>query len=636
MEATRSRNEFESDMQDVASRHLSELYKLWTEMGYESEELIHRMSTAKTYIDDTYDRMVEEERGHMDTILNQIQKLGKERQNLMKELGKKYSQDEDKYNNSQLTYLQIVRDLKQDVEGYQIEKDKRMVEVNDLHNDDEIVSDAVGEPVYKLIPKTIPTDKEMQELKDHIKRMKNMKIHRLAKFESAKNQILQLYTELDCEPNNTIERTMICGAIDEVILSTTNLNAIEKMLASLQGELDANRDIMDKMVEKTKLLCKRLDIDDSQYLEMVGYSRRHLKEFESRLDELEEMKMAHLSKFVEKSRQELRSLWDKCYCGQEQRNAFSLISSTDYNEEMLDEHENEVQRLKSYLEANSGIFDKINEWQCWFDKKKAIHDRSKDPNRLFARRKNNLLQEQNEEKEAKRMFPRMERELKEMVQHYDDHHDAKFSLMGIPFDDYISEIKSELEIDAKIDQQERKEHKRKLLEHETMYGAGKNLTPIINQTRTPNKSRRMDSKSRLHTPGSMRKFASVDRLGVSSSSKRAGAQLNPQSKRMRMNENSIIAGNLQSTIQSVDSTVSYKDLDVISSTFIKESKLYQPGSAARKTPLGSRQLKSSTPVRSNLRTPIADNTFKTPQSRARLVDSKSRNLRSGSKIPFLF
>ena len=65
-----------------------------------------------------------------------------------------------------------------------------------------------------------------------------MKIHRLAKFDSAKNQILQLYTELDCEPNNTIERTMICGAIDEVILSTTNLNAIEKMLASLQVSLN--------------------------------------------------------------------------------------------------------------------------------------------------------------------------------------------------------------------------------------------------------------------------------------------------------------------------------------------------------------------------------------------------------------
>ena len=69
--------------------------------------------------------------------------------------------------------------------------------------------------------------------------------------------------------------------------------------------------------------------------------------------------MAHLSKFVEKSRQELRGLWDQCYFGQEQRNAFRAMCSTDYNEEMLDEHENEVERLKGFLKENSEIFEKV-------------------------------------------------------------------------------------------------------------------------------------------------------------------------------------------------------------------------------------------------------------------------------------
>ena len=72
-------------------------------------------------------------------------------------------------------------------------------------------------------------------------------------------------------------------------------------------------------------------------------------------------------------------------------------------------------------------------------------------------------------------------------------------------------------------------------------------------------------------------------------------------------------------------------------------KLYQPGSATKKTPLGSTQMKASTPVRYNLRSPIADNTFKTPSSRARLASSKkeevrNRTLRSGGprKVPFKF
>ena len=92
--------------------------------------------------------------------------------------------------------------------------------------------------------------------------------------------------------------------------------------------------------------------------------------------------------------------------------------------------------------------------------------------------------------------------------------------MGIPFEEYIQETKSELVKDTEMEKMERKERNRKLVEHETIYGVGKALTPINNLTRTPNKSRRMDSKSRLHTPGSMRNLGNGERLGISTSAKR--------------------------------------------------------------------------------------------------------------------
>ena len=97
----------------------------------------------------------------------------------------------------------------------------------------------------------------------------------------------------------------------------------------------------------------------------------------------------------------------------------------------------------------------------------------------------------------------------------------------MPFNQYIEETRAESEVDAKFEQMERKEQKRKLLEHETMYGVGgKPLTPISNLTRTPNKSRRVDNKSRLQTPNSIsRKLAAVDKLGGSTSYKRVNAFL---------------------------------------------------------------------------------------------------------------
>ena len=105
---------------------------------------------------------------------------------------------------------------------------------------------------------------------------------------------------------------MICGLQEEIILSTKTMNAIEKILATLQvlkftiqprcictrksgqvdflvlslsassfqAESDANRDVMETMCKRAEVLCTRLDIDKSQYPNpnMVGNSKRHIQE----------------------------------------------------------------------------------------------------------------------------------------------------------------------------------------------------------------------------------------------------------------------------------------------------------------------------------------------------------------------
>ena len=101
----------------------------------------------------------------------------------------------------------------------------------------------------------------------------------------------------------------------------------------------------------------------------------------------------------------------------------------------------------------------------------------------------------------------------------------KFELMGMQLEDYINEKKIDLEGETYFEKKQKKDMKRKLVEHETIYGVGKPLTPISNMTVTPNRSRRIDSKSRMLTPGSsMGRFPSVSRLAPSSSSKRVSEQ----------------------------------------------------------------------------------------------------------------
>ena len=74
--------------------------------------------------------MVGEERDHLEEILKKIQRLEQERQSLRKELGKKTSLDDDKFDSSVIPYLQILRDVTEEVEGFRQEKEERMVEVS--------------------------------------------------------------------------------------------------------------------------------------------------------------------------------------------------------------------------------------------------------------------------------------------------------------------------------------------------------------------------------------------------------------------------------------------------------------------------------------------------------------------------
>ena len=77
------------------------------------------------------------------------------------------------------------------------------------------------------------------------------------------------------------------------------------------------------------------------------------------MDKLEELKKTILSQFIESSRKELHGLWDSCFYGNAQRDAFTQIHAAALDEAVLDEHEKEVDRLKLYFEQNRELFQKV-------------------------------------------------------------------------------------------------------------------------------------------------------------------------------------------------------------------------------------------------------------------------------------
>jgi protein regulator of cytokinesis 1 len=77
-----------------------------------------------------------------------------------------------------------------------------------------------------------------------------------------------------------------------------------------------------------------------------------LLQLKDELKRCEELKRQNIKRFVEEIQRELKYWWDKCLVGEEERLQFRPHSSECFTEDLLELHEIEVQKFRSYYEQN--------------------------------------------------------------------------------------------------------------------------------------------------------------------------------------------------------------------------------------------------------------------------------------------
>ncbi|CAO3585143.1 unnamed protein product [Absidia cylindrospora] len=81
-----------------------------------------------------------------------------------------------------------------------------------------------------------------------------------------------------------------------------------------------------------------------------GVSTTELQKYEMELDRMFKLKSEKVQDFILDARNEIEGLWNQLYFSQRERDVFPYIESDEYNYNLLEEHENEVERLKHMVE----------------------------------------------------------------------------------------------------------------------------------------------------------------------------------------------------------------------------------------------------------------------------------------------
>merc|ERR1719219_308016 len=578
------------------------------------------------------------------------------------EMGVEYQQPD-----SHLSLMKLENALRREKEKLELLKNERMVEVLELKKKDETLCQKMEVDPFYVSSTVVPSTRQLQDLKDHIRSMEEEKFQREEEFVALKNSILRRYMELEEEPETEFEREIACEETEVFTLSTTNLERVKGVLTMLDNYFKNNQRTALNSIEKIESLYERLKLNQAekyQFLSMnQGNGRSVLRALQLEVDRLEEIKKENIEQFIINLRNELHGLWEQCFYSSEQINDFGPLHSIDFSENLLELHEAEVERLKAHYEENKELFTKVSQRQEVWSKFMELEKRAKDPTRLMNARGNNLLLEEKERNKVNKALPRLEEELHDLIAAWEANQGREFLVGGTNFTAFIQAQKDQHNQDLEDEKLAREKAKKETLLHETRFGARPSTPAKLrahNNTKTP---RKMPTTPRnLVRSNSSRLAQKVSSAVATMRSPRAGKIAKgisprlggvPKSKKFTAaNEKKLAKGILtQSNYTLVNKSVIKSEVGgnlSIASTvpdyanFKKDARLNST-EAALATPEAT-----GTAGRPGYMTPTASATnrmFKTPNStvsRSRLGTPKTKStpqlsrLRSGRNLPLLF
>ncbi|TSX03300.1 Sulfate anion transporter 1 [Bagarius yarrelli] len=414
---------------------IARLVDIWDSIGIMEDQRIERMQTVKKYIEVLLKNMITEEETLRHSIKTSIITTRKQLETLCLELSlEPYKVEED------LTVLQLEKNLRCRLEALQKEKSERLRELNDLmHQDEELCVTLCVTPYY--IPTgSMPSQTQLQELREHIKQLSKEKESRVKVFSGLRQDIRNLMDEMGHEPETSLERESVCSDTDIFLLTRENIKALELLLSQLEMKRESLLASRNKLKDRAVSLWTRLSCPDEEAEEFKREPLNTLcddiRRWQRVVDGLELLQRSKLEEVIDKVRQELVVFWDKCMFGPQQREPFNLhFCDVNYTEELLSLHDSELMKVKQFFEEAHPLLENIEKWERHWVLFQDFERKAADPNR-FSNRGGALLKESKDRAKVQKLLPK--EDLKSRVEAWEKEKGSPFLMKGQRVMEYIA------------------------------------------------------------------------------------------------------------------------------------------------------------------------------------------------------
>ncbi|XP_054766693.2 protein regulator of cytokinesis 1-like [Lytechinus pictus] len=507
MEAKR-RESMKMEIGQCLEHALDKLRDIWNEIGICEDQRVERQNVVLHHIRNLLSEMVTEEESLRQRLMKSVASSTEKVHTLCIELALQQYEPE-----SGISILQLEKALRLQVEQLSKEKSDRLGSLEGLQTVEQNLCDTLCTTPYYIPSGTVPSQEQLSILREHIDTLTAEKDQRYKTFTSTKKEILVLMEHLEQGPETSFEREIICEEEEAFVLSKENIQALKDLHQELEFKDTENKHTAEDLRDRVTALWNRLTIPQEERDEasprLQGHKPSNLATLREEVEKLEILKRQNLKKVMDAIRCELESWWDQCFYSRSQRNQFEAFYEDDITEDLLTLHDEELVKVKGHYERNQEMLDAVRKREDMWKKMLEFERKANDPNR-FNNRGGNLLEEERIRRKLNKDLPKIERNLSDRIEEYEQQTGEEFLVDGCRFMDYVAAQWAAHENQKKVIKEERLNARKRQTEAEMLHGS-KPSTPVkrrfvgLTPTKTPKRLR-----------GANGSVAASPRLGMSS------------------------------------------------------------------------------------------------------------------------
>ncbi|XP_037529085.2 protein regulator of cytokinesis 1-like [Rhipicephalus sanguineus] len=317
-----------------------------------------------------------------------------------------------------LTLLEKGNALSERLEHLKAIKNTRKREYKYLRAKETKLCAKLGMPDVYRSTVDIPSEKDLQELEEHVEALEQEKAVRSCRVSLLRTDIIAKLHMLHAQPQAQLEIQLI-DSEDGFILSQRNMDEVAACLDRLKLLEEARRQELAALLDQLALFFERLDIAPEEQERIrsssAGLTPSALASLRAQLAKYELQKDEGRREFVSRVKDELLTWYKKC-CVPKNR-VYLDDDSEDISEERLELLEEQLKALKRFFSENKVIIAKAERHEALWSRSLELEELAMDPSRL-TNRGGRLLLEAKERQRLKVEIPRLRKEIATFITTY--------------------------------------------------------------------------------------------------------------------------------------------------------------------------------------------------------------------------